>query len=123
MEGSVEPGPDGYRVMLPGCMVDEMPGDGAGRPCGKDPSEGASNDCDKPSVVGGAVTPVARAAMPGEEKDARAEYPALMPGAHCDGAGPAPYGVVPECQYAGGRSDETPVDGAKACDTVAVSPD
>jgi len=51
----------------------------------------------------------------------RAEY-GLTPGAQCDGADPAPYGEA-WGQYAGGRSDETPVDGAKACDTVAVSPD
>lgn len=73
--------------------------------------------------MGGDVTDAERAAIPGEEKEARAGYPVLIAGAHCDGADPAPYGVVPECQYAGGKSDDTPVDGAKACETVAVSPD
>lgn len=80
-------------------------------------------DWDRPSVVGGAVTAVERAAIPGEEKEARAGYPEFIAGAHCDGADPAPYGDVPEGQYAGGNCDEMPVDGAKACDTVAVSPD
>lgn len=42
-----------------------------------------------------------------------------MPGAHCEGADPSPYGVVPDGQYAGGRSDDAPVDGGRGCDTVA----
>lgn len=97
--------------------------EGTGKLCGNDAIEGASNGWDSPSVVVGEVTAAERPATPAGEKEVRAGYPAWIPGAQCDGEDPAPYGVVPDGQYAGGRSDDTPVDGAKVCDTVAASPE
>lgn len=107
--------------METGCALGGRLEGGAGREWWNEANGGASNDCDSPSVVGGAVACPGRPTTPDGEKELRAEY-GLTPGAHCDGAAPAPYGDA-WGQYAGGRSDETPVDGAKVCDTVAVSPD